>query len=118
MIWASGLGAPLPDLLGGDRAAGLLEPGQAAGAEDGGVLEVDVQHHLTLATWLRLRPARLGQVEGLLVAGEVAGRDGAAYVEGVGRTQQELLVGVRGDRGLQVQGVGQVDVAVDHGPGR
>ena len=37
-----GGGAPLPDLLGGDRAAGLLEPGEAAGAEDGGVFEVDV----------------------------------------------------------------------------
>ena len=29
------------------------------------------------------------------------------------------MVGVRGDRGLQVQGIGQVDVAVDgHGPRR
>ena len=44
-----GLGAPLPDLRGGDRAAGLLEPRDPAGAEDGGLFEVDVQHHLTLA---------------------------------------------------------------------
>ena len=49
-----GVGAPLADLFGGDRAAGLLDPGEAAGAEDGGVLEVDVQHHLTLAARLRL----------------------------------------------------------------
>ena len=42
-----GVGAPLADLGGGDRAAGFLEPGEPAGAEDGGVLEVDVQHHLS-----------------------------------------------------------------------
>ncbi len=47
------------------------------------------------------------------MAGEVAGGDGAADVEGVGRAQGQLLVGVRGDRGLQVQGVGQVELAVD-----
>ena len=46
MTWVSGLAHQLADLLGGDRAAGLLEPGEPAGAEDGGVLEVDVQHHL------------------------------------------------------------------------
>ena len=43
---------------------------------------------------------------------------GAADVEGVGRAQGQLLVGVRGDRGLQVQGVGQVQVAVDTDPAR
>ena len=41
-----GVAAPVADLRGGDRASGLVESGQAAGAEDGGFLEVDVQHHL------------------------------------------------------------------------
>ena len=117
MIWASGLPHQSPDLFGGDRAAGLLEPGQPTGAEDGGVFEVDVQHHLSAAWSVRLG-GWVCQVEGVLVAGQVAGGDGAADVEGVGRAEEELLVGVRGDRGLQVEGVGQVDVAVDAGPGR
>ena len=43
----AGVGAPLADLGGGDRATGLLEPREPAGTEDGGVLEVDVQHHLS-----------------------------------------------------------------------
>ena len=47
------------------------------------------------------------------MAGEVSGGDGAADVEGVGGAEEELVVGVRGDRGLEVQGVGQVQVAVD-----
>ena len=42
-----GVAAPVPDLGGGHRPRSLLEPGQAAGAQDGGVVEVDVQHHLT-----------------------------------------------------------------------
>ena len=45
-VWG---GAPLPDLRGGDRAAGLLEPRDPAGAEDRGLFEVDVQHDLTRA---------------------------------------------------------------------
>ena len=54
-----GVGAPLADLGGGDRATGLLEPGEPAGAEDGGVLEVDVQHHLaTAAVTSRVRLQR------------------------------------------------------------
>ena len=83
-------------------------------AADCGFLEVDVQHHLTPAT--ARSSVLLGQIERLLVAGDVADRAGAAYVEGVGGTQQELLVGVRGDRCLQVQGVGEVDVAIDPDP--
>ena len=54
-----------------------------------------------------------GEVEGLLGAGQVADSEGAADVEGLGGTQEQLVVGVGGDRGLQVQGIGQVDVAVD-----
>ena len=113
----AGLGAPLADLGGGDRATGLLEPGESAGAEDGGVLEVDVQHHLALAAWARLRMFP-GELEGLLGAGQIADSEGAADVEALGGTQEQLVVGVRGDRGLQVQGIGQIDVAVDVDPAR
>ena len=75
-----GVGAPLTDLLGGDRAAGLVEPGESAGAEDGGVLEVDVQHHLPRRAGEGLvRSAVRSRV--VLVSGEVFGRDRAAYVE-------------------------------------
>jgi hypothetical protein len=55
--------APLPDLLDGDRATGLLDAGQAAGAEDCGVLEVDVQHHLALLAGPRTRVAVVGGVQ-------------------------------------------------------
>ncbi len=52
------------------------------------------------------------------MAGQVAGRDGAAYVQRLGGAQQELGVGVRGEGGVEVQGVGEVEVALDvHGPG-
>jgi hypothetical protein len=116
VIWASGLGAPVPDLGGGDRPRCFLEPGESAGAEDGGVFEVDVQHHLAL----RARSLVLAgdQVESQLCAGEVAGRDGAAYVQGLGRPEEELLVGVVGQRGVEVDRVGQVQLALDvHGAG-
>ena len=82
------------------------------------MLEVDVQHHLALAARLRLRAGLfvLAQVERVLGAGQVAGGDGTAYVQGLGGPQQELVVGVGCDRGLQVQGVGEVDVTVDADP--
>ena len=112
-----GLGARLADLLGGDRAAGLLEPGDAAGAEDGGVFEVDVQHDLAPA------PSRAGcggrpsgRSRACLAAGEVAGREGAADVQGLGGAEEELVVGIGGDRGLEVERVGQVEVSVDPDP--
>jgi hypothetical protein len=113
--------APLADLFGSDRTADLLEPGEPAGAKEGGVFEVDVQHHLALVPTgpaLGRLSGCVCQVKSRLVAGEVAHGDGAADVEGLGRTQQKLLVCVRGDRGLQVQGVGQVDIAVDLDPAR
>ena len=118
VIWASGLAHQLPDLLGGDRSRGLLDPGESAGASpdalDGGVLEVDVQHHLTLPAWPvqgRLHRPRL-QVEGELVAGQVAGRDGAAHVQGLGGAGQQLLVGIGREGGVEVDRVGQVQVAL------
>ena len=110
-----GGGAPLADLLGGHRAGCLLEPGHAPGSHECGLGEVDVQHHLTLAATHR-PTVRLGQVEGALVAGQVPDRLGATYVAGSRWSREALLVGVRGDRGLQVQGVGEVDVAVDPDP--
>ncbi len=64
---AVGLAAPRADLFGGDRAPGFVEAGEAAGAQDGGVFEVDVQHHLTLAAGCgcglgcRPRPGRAGR---------------------------------------------------------
>ena len=52
------------------------------------------------------------------MAGEVAGGDGAAYVQRLGGPGEELLVGVGGDRGVEVDRVGEVEVALDvHGPG-
>ena len=81
-----------------------------------------MQHHLR--RWrCGLRPGRgrligRGQVEGGLVAGEVADRDGAAYVEGLGGAEEQLVVGVGGDRLVEVEGIGEVEVALDvHGPG-
>ena len=52
----------------------------------------------------------------MLAAGEVADRERAADVERLGRAEQELVVGVGGDRCLEVEGVGQVDVPVDPDP--
>ena len=116
MTWASGLAHHSRTCSAVTGPPGLLEPGQPAGAEHGGVLEVDVQHHLALAVagsagWVGSARSRV-----CWCAGEVAGGDGAAYVEGLGRAQEQLLVGVGGDRGLEVQGVGQVQVAVDADP--
>ena len=58
----------------------------------------------------------VGEVEGGLAAGEVADRDRAADIEGLGGAEEELVVGVGGDRCLQVEGVGEVEVPVDPDP--
>ena len=116
VIWASGLPHQIADLLGGHRPRCLLHPGQPARAEDRGVFEVDVQHHLTLAARGAGCRFSVSEVEGGLVAGQVADRDRAAYVQGLGGAGEELLVGVVGDRGLQVQGIGEVEVPVDPDP--
>ncbi len=82
----------------------------------GGLFEVDVQHDLTLARRLGLRRSPSGSSRGVLAAGEVADRERAAHVERLGGAEQELVVGVGGDRCLEVEGVGQVEVAVHPDP--
>ena len=47
-----------------------------------------------------------------MVAGQVAGRDGAAYVQGLGGAGQQLLVGISREGGVEVDRVGQVQVAL------
>ena len=78
-----------------------------------------MQHHLT-RLGSRLAGGRLDcslvrdqvvEVEGELVAGELAGGDGAAYVEGVGRPQGQQLVRALRDGGVEVEGVGEVELA-------
>ena len=55
------------------------------------------------------------EVEGELVAGEVAGGQRAAHVEGLGAAGGGQRLGTLGDRGVQVQGVGQVELGLDEG---
>ena len=118
VIWASGLAAPVPDLLGGDRAGGLLDPSEPAGAEDGGLFEVDVQHHLTLARARCGSAGRLGEVEG----GWLRARLPAAMER---RTSRDSVEPSRScgwassaDGGVEVDRVGQVQLALDqHGAG-
>jgi hypothetical protein len=107
-----GVAAPDPHLFGGDRAGGLVDAGESARSEDGGILEVDVQHHLTPLTPTGLVVGGGAEVEGLLVAGEVAGRDRAAHVEGLGGAEQQLLVGIGGQGGVEVDRISQVEVAL------
>ena len=76
-----------------------------------------MQHHLTR---LGSAPGRVGlagasclggQVEGELVAGELAGGDRAAYVEGVRRPQRQQLLCALRYGGVEVEGVGEVELA-------
>ena len=53
------------------------------------------------------------EVEGELAAGELTDRHRASYVEGLGRAEVLQLGGDRLDRGLQLEGVGEVELAVD-----
>ena len=81
-----------------------------------------MQHHLTrlgsaavgrLPDRLDCVASRSAEVEGELVAGDLAGGDRAAYVEGVGGSQgQQLLCALR-DGGVEVEGVGEVELAGD-----
>ena len=82
-----------------------------------------MQHHLTrlgsvggsvgraLRCLDRVRRGVRVQVEGELVAGDLAGGDRAAYVEGVRRPQREQLVCALRDGGVEVEGVGEVELA-------
>src|SRR3954451_7903123 len=86
--------------LGGDKAdpAGVLDPSDAARANEGGLGEVDVDHDLlagrAASTSCRRLSALLGcsvlrrQVERELTAGQLADHDGAPYVERIGRSQR------------------------------
>ena len=80
---------------------------------------MDVQDDLPLRTVVVSRRARSAllnhrtlQVEGELVAGELPDRGRAADVQAVLRTQVLELGGEPGDGLLEVQGVGQVQLAV------
>ena len=68
-----GVAAPVADLRRGDGAAGLREPREAPGAEDGVVGEVDVEDHLALGS-RRTVDVGLSQVEGEL-------REGLSYMD-------------------------------------
>ena len=116
-----GVGAPGPDLVGGDALVVVLHPGQVqtparSGAFDGCFGEVDVEDHLT--RFHRLAgPVVLGaggvEVEGELVPGELSGGDRAAYVQGVGRPAGFEGFGTTGQGGVEVQGIGEVELALD-----
>ena len=76
-----------------------------------------MQHHLP---WLGSVPGpvvgwfssvSVVEVEGELVAGDLAGGDGSAYVEGVGRSQREQLLRAFRDGVVEVEGVGEVELA-------
>jgi hypothetical protein len=91
---------------------------------------VHVEHHLTrLAGLPRGRgrspgrvavaagPRRGGvEVEGELAAGEVPDRGGPAHVQRLGGAEVLERLGAGGDGGVEVEGVGQVELAV-HGAG-
>ena len=98
--------APLADLLDGDRGPGVAAPADGLGAGQSVLGDVDDQVH---------RPAGRGafESEGQLPAGQVTQRDGAAYVEGLGRPEVSLLLGAHPECVLEVEGVGEVDLGVD-----
>ena len=131
-----GVAAPLPDLLGVHRTPGVLDPPELAlqgGARDhGGVGEVHVEHHLAglagrtprgharvdrggvgLLAVAVLRCVCLGvEVEGELAAGEVPDGGGPPHVEGVGGAEVLECLGAGGDGGVEVEGVGQVQLCL------
>ncbi len=49
------------------------------------------------------------------MAGELAGGHGAAHVEGLGAAGEAELFGTGGDGGVQVQGIGQVELGLHEG---
>ena len=110
--------APVADLAGGDQLVAVLQPRRARrlrgrpgrGGRRGRPAASDV------VVSRRARSALLNhldsQVEGELVAGELADRGRTADVEGVFRAQLLQLGGEAGDGLFEVQGVGQVELAV------
>ena len=49
------------------------------------------------------------------MAGEVAGGHRAAYVEGLGAAGEPELLGATGDGGVEVEGVGEVELGLHEG---
>ena len=95
------VGAPGPDLFHGDRGAGVLA---AAGLL---VTQVHVDHHL--ARLHQRASAGIGiQVQAEVAAGDHPERHRAAHVQGLHAAGCLEVRGGLGDRGLEVQGVGQV----------
>ena len=64
-----------------------------------------------------LSPLALGgvgvEVEGELVSGELAGGDGAAYVQGLGGPAGQQGLGAAGQGVVEVEGIGEVELALD-----
>jgi hypothetical protein len=56
---------------------------------------------------------RVGKVQGALVPGQLPGGQGAAYVEGLVAAEVGEGLGAGGDRGVEVEGVGEVQLAFD-----
>ncbi len=56
-----------------------------------------------------------GEVQGELVAGDLAGGDGPADVQRLLRPTESELLGCLGQGGVEVQGVGEVELALDAG---
>jgi hypothetical protein len=69
---------------------------------EGAAVGVHVHDHLTL-----------GELEGALVAGEVAGGQGPSYVQGLLAAEVGQALGAGGDGVVEVQGVGEVEGAAD-----
>ncbi|MDO9457435.1 hypothetical protein [Nocardioides sp.] len=120
------VGVEVDDGLDGDLGAGRLAPGEELLEEDRGVgvveerdvggVEVGVEGDSTPTVgrsgWFG---GTGGEVEGELGSGDLPGGSGAAHVEGLGGAEVGELSGGRTDRCVQVEGVGQVEVAVDLG---
>ncbi len=110
--------APGPDLLDGDQRPGVLQPAQTAQiteatVHEGGVGEVDVEHHPPRLTPRLLRRGRVGvggEVEGLLGAGEVPHRGRPADVQRVGGPEGLEVLRAGTDGGIEVEGVGDVEL--------
>ncbi|CAM3798774.1 hypothetical protein NOZE110980_15630 [Nocardioides zeicaulis] len=113
--------APCLDLLNEREALALLEPG--SGPEHGPVVrevsvEVDVQHDLTrgrqvVASGGRRHGRALGvEIEGGLGAREVTERGGTSGAERGRRAQRLQGRGTVGDGGVEVVGVGEVELGL------
>ena len=98
------------------KRAGVRHPGQVqpvSGCRDRLVGQVHVQHHLAARS--RGRSLGLGggvEVQGQLVAGHLPEGFGAAHVQRRGRAEVGEPGGAGREGGVEVQGVGQVDLGL------